>query len=927
MHSFLCVHTAIVMLLLLCPIQQVHSISTLLKIATNVSGWLRFDGLGGLSGGGATSNFFDSYKLEARNEILDLLFKPNYGAGLNILKVEIGTDDQTTDGCESCHMRREDELNCDRGYEWTLMKEAAKRNPNITLYGLPWGWAGWLGYNSTNPYSNPSKTADYIGKWIECGRDHHGLNISVIGLWNEADVSFKSQSAYLLALRNRLDSSHLSHVRIIVPDGDIADAVHVLSANATLRSASWGLGTHYPGARGTSQQERDINMTLWSSEDYSTYSDATGGGCWGRLLVQNAAWGYTATITWYLMSAYARGMGYDGDGLLRAEWPTSGHFEVTPMFWYHLHWSLFTNPGWKLMKCSDMPKQDNVEHNYPRESIEASMPCALNGGGNYAVLMSQDGQDISIIVETLQHNASRCIRNDPRGDWPVSKTQFATFNLPPSLTSTSLQVWRSCASWEYPAFNDTYMLRLHPDLPIENHSVKTILERDCYYTFTSVKNRMKPNIPSTTPPSEAFPLPYTEDFEISVGGEAPYFGDQMGKWETVNAGGGREGHACRQIIPLQGPWPILEPQCNEHSTPLSIIGDVYWEDMTVTADVLLEESHVGAALALRVRMGKNLRGKASGVFLWLGATPPIPPGEGDKGNNPGGITPTSSTIPLPNGGWKLCADSYCEGVLASGNAYLNGSSSTRWAINIWHSFTLSVQKGFANGSADGILLFSRIPVQSYGIVETKSNISQCQNEWHCKVPASGWAAIVSTLGGVQFDNFRLDGLSSGRIGAPACLSSEIDSGANVTSVPCNLQGAYTKWSLDANTRVVRSVHNSSLCLGSFGSLLQLFPCSDPNVTAMLARHDISTGRIIIASKMPPTHADGGCVSVQSRSVTARSKVLLEADCSAIPCGNQQFQFNPVTGALRHKGGQCIVSFPGWMDTDYRDCCLGVCNTQ
>jgi hypothetical protein len=105
-------------------------------------------------------------------------------------------------------------------------------------------------------------------------------------------------------------------------------------------------------------------MPLWSSEDYSTcvngavipvpspstyvplptpplcllsnmaipkidpipwlcfrYSDATGAGCWARLLVQNVGWGYSATISWYLIGAFTRGMDYDSDGLLRAEWP------------------------------------------------------------------------------------------------------------------------------------------------------------------------------------------------------------------------------------------------------------------------------------------------------------------------------------------------------------------------------------------------------------------------------------------------------------------------------------------------------------------------------------------------------------------------------------------------------------------------------
>ena len=45
------------------------------------------DGVGGLSGGGATSVFLPYYPPQQREEILDFLFKPNFGAALQILKV------------------------------------------------------------------------------------------------------------------------------------------------------------------------------------------------------------------------------------------------------------------------------------------------------------------------------------------------------------------------------------------------------------------------------------------------------------------------------------------------------------------------------------------------------------------------------------------------------------------------------------------------------------------------------------------------------------------------------------------------------------------------------------------------------------------------------------------------------------------------
>jgi len=39
-----------------------------------------------------------------RSEILDYLFLPNFGAGLGVLKLEIGGDTQSTDGTEPSHM-------------------------------------------------------------------------------------------------------------------------------------------------------------------------------------------------------------------------------------------------------------------------------------------------------------------------------------------------------------------------------------------------------------------------------------------------------------------------------------------------------------------------------------------------------------------------------------------------------------------------------------------------------------------------------------------------------------------------------------------------------------------------------------------------------------------------------------------------------
>jgi galactosylceramidase len=64
-----------------------------------------------------------------RTQILDYLFKPNYGAGLQELYIEIGGDGNSTQGSELSHMHSKTDENYDRGYEWWLMEQARQRNP------------------------------------------------------------------------------------------------------------------------------------------------------------------------------------------------------------------------------------------------------------------------------------------------------------------------------------------------------------------------------------------------------------------------------------------------------------------------------------------------------------------------------------------------------------------------------------------------------------------------------------------------------------------------------------------------------------------------------------------------------------------------------------------------------------------------------
>ena len=106
-----------------------------------------FEGIGSLSAG-ASSRLLIDYPEPQRSEVLDFLFKPNFGASLPHLKVEIGGEINSTCGSEPTHQRTREDLNFQRGYEWWLMKEAKLRRPDILLDTLPWGAPGWIGNGS-----------------------------------------------------------------------------------------------------------------------------------------------------------------------------------------------------------------------------------------------------------------------------------------------------------------------------------------------------------------------------------------------------------------------------------------------------------------------------------------------------------------------------------------------------------------------------------------------------------------------------------------------------------------------------------------------------------------------------------------------------------------------------------------------------------
>jgi hypothetical protein len=104
--------------------------SATITITTRTSGV--FAGIGAIVGGGGNARLLADYAPAVRNQIYDYLFRPGYGAALQMLKLEIGAGTNSSDGAEPSVEPSPGQVNCDVGYEWQIAR-AAVRRPSMKL--------------------------------------------------------------------------------------------------------------------------------------------------------------------------------------------------------------------------------------------------------------------------------------------------------------------------------------------------------------------------------------------------------------------------------------------------------------------------------------------------------------------------------------------------------------------------------------------------------------------------------------------------------------------------------------------------------------------------------------------------------------------------------------------------------------------------
>lgn len=546
------------------------------------AGGKRFDGIGVVNGGGATSVLLKDYPEPQRSQILDFLYKPKFGASVSALLVEIPGDGNSTQGSMPSHMHTRDDLNYHRGYTWWVLKEAKKRNPRLSLDATAWSAPGWVGDRKNGtPRQSPRDNADfwsqdgveYYIKWLEGLRSVHGLELEAIGCRNEKgfDAPFAKALKKAMLSRNfgnvklhgfdNWGDEKLNFVAEMLRDKELRDAIDIISAHTF---------SEIPASPAVIAAAEKMGKPIWNTEDhvYRKGFDCAISivNCFNRNYHESGA---TKIVNWYDIAGVYPVEPYAEDPSALLAWePWSGHYQVREALWGYAHYGQFSEIGWTYLNGGS---------------------GKLDDGGTFVTLKSP-GDDYSIILETRGAKAGQSFR----------------FQLAGGLSSKPLCLWKSNAAEQF--------IR-QPDVVAQGGVVTLTLEPDTIYSLSTMRGQQKGQIDSI-PPSRPFPFPYVEDFSAYAdpkqSGYLPrYSADIQGAFELAERPDGTPGNCLQQVVPV--PTLSWGPEWQ----PYTIIGDRDWSDYEVSIDVWLKDGDTAGVMGRINHVGTGYGVVPKGYYLEL----------------------------------------------------------------------------------------------------------------------------------------------------------------------------------------------------------------------------------------------------------------------------------------------------------------------
>ena len=532
----------------------------------------KFEGIGVVNGGGATSVLLKDYPEPQRSQILDMVYKPKFGASVSALMVEVPGDGNSTQGSMPSHSHTRDDLNFQRGYTWWILREAKRRNPKLSIDAAAWSAPGWLG----NGEFWSQDTADYYVQWVEGLRREYGIKLDALGCRNEKGVSFE----FAKMLRKSLDTAGLEDVRIHAfdhwPDYKF-DFVPQMLDDPESQEAIDIIGAHVMYCRmhaspEVQQMAADMNKPIWNTEDHVYLRGfeclISIVECFNDNYIHSNA---TRVVNWYdIGGTYAMEPYADEPPMVLAHNPWSGHYRVRQSLWGYAHYGQFTEVGWRYLNggCGEL---------------------AL--GGSCVAMKSPDG-NYSLMIET----------KDATGPQQVE------FRVGGGLPQGKLCVWRSNAAQQF--------VEQAAVMP-EDGRFTLQLEPNSVYSLSTTTGQQKGEFDDIPEPA-AFPFPYRDDFEsysphATYGYLPRYMADIEEAFELVARPDG-QGSCLRQVVPR---WPLSWAPSWQ---PYTIVGDDQWHDYEVSADLSLNQGDTAAVMGRVNDVGSGYGTIPKGYYAELSST-------------------------------------------------------------------------------------------------------------------------------------------------------------------------------------------------------------------------------------------------------------------------------------------------------------------
>lgn len=559
-----------------------------------------YDGHGAISAGAASRLLYD-YEEPLRSQILDWLFLPKFGASFHVLKLEVGSDSHTGTGVEPSHMHHRDDLSCNRGFQFWLMTEALRRNPDLVVFAIADAVPGWVGGpegSSGGFYS--SDLIGYLMSWLHCVYDVHNGTVHYLSFGNERGavhgaVSYERDAGkghvpymsfgvergpvppvWMVQFRSALDDANFTAVRLVASGGHFDEQV-LVDARADLQYASsvagGAVGIHRPCFAPRSRVE-EAGFKYWASEDGGVFGDWDGTGCWGRTMNYNfVRMNMTSTLARSLVWSVYSPVSQPGTGFVDAFEPWSGRYMVRGPVWATAHTTHFVDVGWLMLDTNK------------------GSAGRLWKGGTFVTFVppERDGRFV-VVIEKLDGNCTEC-QTEVLGPEQVTFTIVGGLGARNGSVMTKLGLWST---------NETNQFLRLPDLDIDHngtfpsfsfmagldsiYTVATLTDDISKYTLES-SSTVELSLASGAYPTQRFP-DVLDDFDGYLCDASPrFFADFGGSWQVhldPDADLVGENLVLKQWVADAGgsnAWLQGVP-------PMTLVGDSF-TDVSVIVDVYL----------------------------------------------------------------------------------------------------------------------------------------------------------------------------------------------------------------------------------------------------------------------------------------------------------------------------------------------------